>query len=143
MRWTPRSYWIEKQSKFCKDTSSIVTSEPALLNILNDIPCVLSMENGSSPTKLRQHEREISVNNRKEKKAIEDIYNGLEIENDSLLNGKTLIDDFGTMNSNGFDHSLISRYERDLEDLELSVEWKEIENRPISELVLKKNTVIR
>ena len=67
-------------------------------------------------------------------------YNGLSVENESVLETRTLIDDVERIKSNGMDDSLLSIYERNLRELELDLEWNEEENRPISELVLKKGT---
>lgn len=62
----------------------------------------------------------------------------LSIEGEGIIEKNSLVDDIDQINSDGMDNGLISDYERELDDLEKGFKWDEIENRPISQLVLKK-----
>jgi len=62
----------------------------------------------------------------------------LEMEKDTLISQRTLVDNVDDVRSVGQDHSLISEYESELEELEKDLDWMEEENRPISELVLNR-----
>lgn len=59
----------------------------------------------------------------------------LSIENDSLLNSRSLVDKLDQIISSGIDDSLTREYEIDHDQ----IEWKEEESKPLSELVLKKD----
>ena len=61
----------------------------------------------------------------------------MEIENDSIISRRSLINDLDVISSGSVKESLLEAYERDLKELEMGIHWKEEESRMISQLMLK------
>jgi len=72
------------------------------------------------------------------KERIKGILIGITLERAGEINNGTLVDNLDKVISVGIDDSLLLEYKEEMESLEKDLEWDDEENRPISELVLRK-----